>query len=174
MKLTQILREEAEHTYAVTESLFRMVDGADLDWKPPTGKNWMTLGQLLNHCATACGGGLKGFLTGDWGLPEGKTLQDLPPEQMLPPAEALPSVDSVAKALALLVEDKALALRSLDQAAEEKLLGSRFPAPWGGPGLTLFQHLLQMIEHLQIHKAQLFYYLKLLGRDVATPQLWGV
>jgi len=31
-----------------------------------------------------------------------------------------------------------------------------------------------MVAHLEMHKSQLYYYLKLLGRDVNTSHLWGV
>ena len=31
-----------------------------------------------------------------------------------------------------------------------------------------------MVEHLATHKAQLFYYLKLQGKDVDTMHLWGM
>ncbi len=174
MRLTDLLKQEAEHSYVVTETLFKMVDARQFAWKPPTGRNWMTLGQLLRHCTEACGGGIKGFVTNDWGLPEGKTFQDLPPDQMLPPAEALPTVESVEQALALLAEDRELALRFLDQAGEEQLLAHRCAAPWGGPEMTLFQQLAHMVAHLEMHKSQLYYYLKLLGHDVNTSHLWGV
>jgi uncharacterized damage-inducible protein DinB len=39
--------------------------------------------------------------------------------------------------------------------------------------LALGQHLLHMIQHLDRHKAQLFYYLKLQGQKVNTADLWG-
>ena len=174
MRLTALLKEEAEITYGVTASLFKLVDEAKLDWKPATGRNWMTLGQLVMHCTNACGSAIKGFITNDWGLPEGVTFEDLPPEQALPPAEKLPAVDSIDQALRLLEEDRQLALRHLDELPEERLSGERAPAPWGGPELTLFQHLLHMIEHQAQHKGQLYYYLKLLGQDVNTSHLWGV
>ncbi len=174
MRLTDLLKQEAEHSYVVTEALFKMVDAQQLAWKPPSGRNWMTLGQLLMHCTQACGAGIKGFVTNDWGLPEGKTFEDLPPDQALPPAEALPAVESVAQALALLAEDRGLALRFLDQAGEEKLLTRTCAAPWGGAEMTLFQHLSHMVGHLDVHKSQLYYYLKLQGRDVNTSHLWGV
>ncbi|MBZ5572905.1 MAG: hypothetical protein LAO09_13620 [Acidobacteriia bacterium] len=48
-----------------------------------------------------------------------------------------------------------------------------FVAPWGGCEVSLFQHLLQMIAHLNQHKGQLFYYHKLIGKDVNTRDLWG-
>ncbi len=174
MDLTELLKQEAEHTYAVTEALIKNVGPGDLAWKPATGRNWMTVAQLLWHCSEGCGGAVKGFVTGDWGLPEGKSLADLPPEQMLPPASALPAADSVGQALGRLAEDKRVALCYLEQAGEQNLLSRTCAAPWGGPSLTLFQHLLHMIGHLEVHKSQLFYYLKLLGRDVNTAHLWGV
>jgi hypothetical protein len=31
-----------------------------------------------------------------------------------------------------------------------------------------------MVQHLDSHKSQLFYYLKLMGRDVNTMNLWGM
>jgi uncharacterized damage-inducible protein DinB len=56
---------------------------------------------------------------------------------------------------------------------EAELLANRFTAPWGGSELSLFQHLLLMIAHLAQHKGQLFYYLKLMGKDLNTSDLWG-
>jgi len=134
MTLTDILRQEAEHTYAVTENLFKLVEPSELNWKPETGSNWMTVGQVLMHCTNACGTGIKGFVTGDWGV----------------------------------------ALSYVAEAGEESLLGKKSAAPWGGPEVTLFQHLYHMIGHLGQHKGQLFYYLKLLGKDVNTSHLWGM
>jgi hypothetical protein len=173
MALLEILRQEAELTYGVTEALIRSVEPSTLGWKPATGQNWMTVGQLLKHCSEACGAGIKAFLTDDWGLPEGVRFEDLPPEEMLPPASKLPAVSSVDEALRLLAEDRRLAFRHLATANEADLLANRRTAPWGGPELTLFQHLLGMITHLRQHKGQLFYYLKLMGHDVGTSDLWG-
>jgi hypothetical protein len=81
-----------------------------LDWKLATGDNWMTVGQLLHHITNACGQPSRGFVTGDWGLPEGMDLNDVPPEQMMPPAKSLPDVSGVDEARALLAEDKKIAL----------------------------------------------------------------
>ncbi|MGE5806101.1 MAG: DinB family protein, partial [Ignavibacteria bacterium] len=56
---------------------------------------------------------------------------------------------------------------------EDEFLTKKIIAPWGGPEIFLFQHLLLMIAHLAQHKGQLFYYLKLMGKDVNTSDLWG-
>jgi len=171
MELARILEQDALGMYAATEGLFRMVD--DLDWKPAQGDNWMTTGQVLHHCTNACGFCIRGFVTGDWGLPDGQDMTDLPPDEMLPPAEKMATVQSVDEALDLLAKDREVCVEVLRGLDDERLLGERITAPWGGPELTLFQQLNGMIWHLGQHKGQLFYYLKLQGRPVNTMHLWG-
>jgi len=171
MTLTEILLAEAEANYGITERLIRRVGDDELNWTPGTGKNWMTMGQLLMHLASfGCGKAVRGFVTGDWGA----TSEDSTEPDHIPPAEALPSVDTVRQALELLAADRTVTMDSIKAAGETDLLGRRVTAPWGGPELTLLQQLLQMIAHLAQHKGQLFYYLKLMGKDVNTGDLWGV
>lgn len=173
MRLTDLLKQEADATYGITVSLFKLVEPAQLSWKPATGKNWMTLGQVVQHCTTACGTGIKGFVSGDWGMPDGVNLEDLPPDQMIPPAENMPTAPRIDAALKELEEDRALCMKYLDEAGEQNLLTKKATPPWGGPEATLFQHCLHMIEHLAQHKGQLFYYLKMLDKNVSTEHLWG-
>jgi len=176
MKWTVLLNEAIETNYAVTDKLMAMVGDADLGWKPATGKNWMTTGQLLMHLTVACGACCKGFVTGDWGMPEGAECDgDAGSETMLPPAEALPTVGTVAEARERLARDKQVALAMVVEAGEEDLENRTLAAPWDPEHpATLGQHLLSMVLHLQTHKAQLFYYLKLMGRDVNTMHMWGM
>lgn len=175
MNWTGLLKGEVRRNHEVTRKLIDMLDPASLGWKPETGSNWMTVAQLLHHLSNACGAGCRAFLTGDWGLPEGMKIEDIPPEEMLPPAEALPAIASVEEAKQLLDEDAALALEMIDRAGEEALAGHRMNAPWDpGKELLLGQWMLRMIQHLEQHKGQLFYYLKLQGKPVSTPDLWGV
>lgn len=175
MSLSQILREDAEGMYRATEGLFRLVD--DLEWKPSSGDNWLATGQLMRHCADACGKTMRGFITGDWGMgvdgaPEDSPADDASEEAMLPPAEAYATVESVEEALERLAEDRELCVELLSGLSDERLLGERSAPPWGGPERTLYQHLNEMIWHLGQHKGQLFYYLKLQGKDVNTMHLW--
>lgn len=174
MNWTQLLRNEMEATYAATARLMDKVDSDRLEWKPESGSNWMTVGQLLRHITNACGAGCKGFVSGDWGLAVGAKMEDLPPEEMLPPAEKMPAIESIEEAKKLLSADKTLALRMIDQAGENDLANREIAAPWA-PGVTcaLGRHLLQMVQHLDQHKGQLFYYLKLQGKPVSTVDLWG-
>ena len=94
---------------------------------------------------------------------------------MLPPADKMPTVESVAQARELLAEDRATAFKMIDEAGEEDLAGKLVAAPWCPEiNMPLGQHLLSMVGHLALHKAQLFYYLKLLEKPVNTGNLWGM
>lgn len=169
MTLTAVLLAEAEATYSIKERLFRLVADDELHWAPSTGRGWMTAGQLLMHCASyGCGKAIRGFVSGDWGPGAGSADQE-----HVPPAEALPSVATVRQALELLAVDRKIATDSIRASGEASLLELCAPPPWGGPKLSLFQQLLHMIQHLAQHKGQLFYYLKLMGKDVKTADLWG-
>jgi len=173
MTWTELLERQAEAAYASTEWLMRMVGDAELGWKPETGENWMPMGALVRHLTDACGMSCKGFVTGDWGMPQDFDPSSTPPENMLPPAEAMPTIGSIDEALRLLAEDKKTALAMIDEAGEDALANRMASAPWDPRELPLGQRLLQMIYHLEIHKAQLFYYLKLQGKPVNTMHLWS-
>lgn len=174
MNWTEFLKSEVEVTYRTTIKLIDKVDSENLAWKPSTGNNWMTVGQLLKHLSNGCGAGCRAFITGDWGLPEGKRYEDLAPEEILPPAEMLPPSLNVEESRQRLLEDKALALEMIDRAGEDDLAHRQVEAPWmPGVRLILGQQFFQMIQHLDRHKSQLFYYLKLQGKPVNTADLWG-
>jgi len=174
MDWTTLITKEIEANYKAAQGLLDHVDEDKLSWKPPTGSNWMTTGQLLRHMTDACGSTFKGFVTGDWGLPAGVDPSKMPPEEMLPPADKLPAVASVAEAKKLLAEDRELALKMLKQSGEANLASKAAPAPWDPSDVKLGHRLLQMVGHLSQHKGQLFYYLKLQGKPVNTMHLWGM
>jgi uncharacterized damage-inducible protein DinB len=172
--LKQTLLQQANTTYDITEKLFRRVTDDELSWAPTSGKNWMTVGQLLMHCASfGCGKAVQGFVKGDWGPADSSEPDNRDGDQHVPQADELPTVTRVEQALELLAEDRRLAVRCIGEVEESDLLAKRCVAPWGGSENSLFQHLLLMIEHLAQHKGQLFYYLKLMGKDVNTSDLWG-
>jgi uncharacterized damage-inducible protein DinB len=173
MSWTELLKREINSTYKVTENLVDLVDEENLGWKPAAGSNWMTTGQLLKHITESCGLAFQGFVTGDWGLPEGVDMSQLPPEEMLPPAEKMPTIGNVGEAKKMLSQDKQLALDMLNQCSELRLMEEKAPAPWDPSEMVLGHRLLQMIDHLKQHKGQLFYYLKLQGKPVSTVDLWG-
>lgn len=168
MNWTELLKTEIEGAFRTVEKLMDLVDPGSLSWKPTSGQNWMTMGQLLRHICGACGPETKGFITGDWGPPPD------PNAPMLPPAEKMPTVSSVAEAKRLLAEDKKMALELVAKAGEKRLDSAPAPAPWDPTKMPLGKRLLEVIRHLDIHRAQLFYYLKLQGKPVNTAHLWGM
>ena len=174
MNWTELLKSEIESTYRATAGLLDLVDEDRLDWKPATGSNWMTTGQLLKHIINSCGACFRGYVTGDWGMPDSVDIRELSPEEMLLPAEKMPTIGSVAEAKKLLAKDKQLALDMLTESGEENLAHKTAAAPWDPTGMILGYHLLHMVEHLSQHKSQLFYYLKLQGKPVNTGNLWGM
>lgn len=175
MEWIKLLPAAVGHTYKPTDNMMAMLSDDDLHWKPATGNNWMTVGQLLKHLTESCGFCCKGFATGDWGMPEGECSSDGEPVEMLPPAEKLPAVGSVAEARQLLEADRLLALKTIEEAGEDRLENEMSPAPWAPENpKCLGQHCLEMVGHLDSHKSQLFYYLKLMGKDVNTMTLWGM
>jgi len=173
MNWKELLKKEIETTYTLTENLLNLVDNDKIDYKPSDENNWMSMGQLLRHLTDACGAPIKGFVTGDWGLPDGMTFDDLSEDEMLPSAAKLPAVNSVAETKKMLNEDKILAMNLLDRSTEEELSNSIARAPWDGSEMILGRRFLQMISHLCHHKVQLFFYLKLQGKKVNTSHLWG-
>jgi uncharacterized damage-inducible protein DinB len=174
MNWSEVLRSHAKMTYAATDGLVDMVDDDMLDWKPSTGENWMTTGQLLLHLTTACGFCFRGFLTNDWSPPEGYEMPEAEEGEMLLPAEKLPTATSVAEVKELLAADKSLALQMIEEAGEKRLAGDKVKAPWDEHERLLGEQFLFMIQHLAQHKGQLFYYLKLQGKPVNTAHLWGM
>jgi hypothetical protein len=169
-----LLNTEIEDAYRIADNLMAMVTDDELAWKPVTGTNWMTMGQLLMHMTTACGFCCRAFMTGNWDPPEGYDPADVSPESGQPPAEKMPTVESVADARRRLAEDKQIAVAMVSEAGEEDLANKMVPAPWEeSPSKVLGYQFLYMITHLNQHKNQLFYYLKLQGKPVNTMHLWG-
>lgn len=169
MNWTEFLKSEIEGTYHATEGLLGLVDDKSLSWKPATGSNWMTTGQLLKHMETACGACCAGFVTGEWGMPA-----DMKPEDMLPPAAKMPAAKSVAETKKALAADKKLALQMVVEAGDKNLGSKKIAAPWDPTEKLLGTQLLHMVGHLGTHKAQLFYYLKLQGKPVHTGNMYGM
>ena len=175
MNWTELLKGEVAETYHATEGLLELVTDTMLGWKPEAGSNWMTMGQLIRHIPDACGFCCRGFVTGNWGEPPEKAAEDAPPPDGLMPAEQMAAVETVEQARQMLAADKALAYQMIEEAGEEALATKMMGAPWNPTTQRpLGHHLLNMVGHLSSHKAQLFYYLKLLGKPVHTGSLWGM
>lgn len=171
---TELITSHTDSTYKATLGLVKLVSDKELSWKPATGSNWMTVGQLLEHLTNAGGACVKGFVTGDWNM-GGDGGDDASAETALPPAEKLPAVKSVADAIRRIEADRATALAMVAKAGEQALATKKVGAPWNPTELLLGEQCLMMIDaHLATHKAQLFYYLKLMGKPVHTGHLYGM
>jgi len=183
MQWTPFLNDMMKDSFATADSIMSLLSDEELNWKPASGKNWMTAGQLLMHMTNSCGFCCNGFATGDWGMPEGSGPSDDSTDSggsdnnsdLLPTAEALPTVKTVAEARALLVKDRDMAFKVIKDAGEERLESEMSAAPWDPDNSSnLGLHCLQMVQHLDTHRHQLFYYLKLMDKDVNTMTLWGM
>jgi len=164
MNWVELIKSEMTEAYRATEGLMDLVDGDKLDWKPDTGENWMATSELLRHLTDACGWCCANFVNDAWAEIMGGDGSDAPPT----------TVGSVAEAKAELAKDKARAFEAVEKAGNETLDSKLVAAPWDPTERPLGQHLLQMVGHLNLHKAQLFYYLKLQGKPVNTFTLWGL
>lgn len=174
MEWKDVLSSRLSAALDAVDRLLARVNDDDLGWKPASGDNWMTVGQLIEHIVTINGMTFQGFITGDWPVPEGMTadeLENMSMEEMLPPAEQMPTVASVAEARTKLAADRAQALAALEKLAESQV-AEPAPAGWDPTPLPLAERLITLLEHLDAHKAQLFYYLKLQGHPVGTMDLY--
>ncbi|MBE0636467.1 DinB family protein [Candidatus Bipolaricaulota bacterium] len=174
MTLVELLKTQVEDTYQATDALVAMVTDDDLGWKPNQGGNWLSVGQLLRHMTVSCGIWCKGFVTDIWDDAGDVDYAQVPEGEALPQAGAYRSVDSMAEAREALAADKAVALQMLGQTTDEDLLLKAAVAPWNPNSRMLGLRLLDMVRHLESHKSQLYYYLKLMGKPVHTGHLWGM
>ena len=173
MCLTELLNRQVDDVYRATDGLMAMVDDADLDWRPASGDNWMTTGQLVKHLETACGFIARGFVTGDWG-PVMAEMEEAGDGSPTVDAGSMPSTPSVAASREALAADRALTLSTIEQAGEERLANEQVTAPWNPTPRSLGYQVLECLLHLGAHRSQLFYYLKLMGKPVNTLHLWGM
>ena len=173
MNWRELILSECKAEYHTARGLMDMLEESDLPWKPQTGVNWFTTAQLLKHVAEACGSNVRGFVTGDWDLPDDFEPGQMSAEDMLPPAEKWPAVSSLEEAKKMLKEDEIIMREMLSQVSDTDLEEKKVAAPWDPTERVLGYQLLQMVGHLRSHKHQLFYYLKLQGKPVNTGHLWG-
>ena len=179
MNIGELLTKQVEDTYGATAGLVALVDDDRLSWKPQSGDNWMTTGQLLKHIETACGLIAQCFVTGDWavlGKVEAEMMEgeERDPSTGMYKAEALPATANKADTLAALEADKAAVLAAIAEAGEDRLASEESTAPWNPSPRSLGYNVLECLQHLASHKSQLFYYLKLQGKPVSTGDLWGM
>lgn len=154
----------AQSVYRGTRSVIRAVPPRLINHRPhPT---MMTVGQLMRHLCSACGGSFKMVL--EWVPPPGDT------PHLEPTLDQLRDYQTPAEALSHLDRDEA-ALREAVMALSESDFQSRLvPLPWApGVSLPLWEIGLSMAEHLTTHRAQLFTILRICGEPIDTGTLYG-
>jgi uncharacterized damage-inducible protein DinB len=169
MQLKTVLQNELDRAYDSTIHLMKMVDDTDLNWKPASGNNWMNMAQLLKHLATPNSFIFQGFISDKWPV-DPESFENLKLEDTFPPLDQMPGITSVAEAIEELNADRDTTMEELNKSSNEQLSTKPAPLPWDRDKV-LFHRLLGSIEHFNMHKAQLFYYLKLLGKPVNTLDL---
>ena len=178
MTIGDLLRKQADDVFGAALGLVALVDDGALDWKPSSGGNWMTTGQLLKHLESACGIVAECFVDGDWSrlaaMEAEMDTSKRDPVTGMYPAEALPTASSAAATRTAILEDKARTLAAIEAAGEERLANQMGAAPWNPEPRALGYNLLECLLHVGIHRAQLFYYLKLQGKPVHTGHMWGM
>jgi hypothetical protein len=174
MNWKELLTRQTEQAYKVVIHLAGLCCDSELNWKPENENNWMTTAQLLYHTANSGGKPMKGFASGSWTSHEHIDSDKEKSKKMMPPAAAMTGVSSIDEALRLIDADKKLALETIAMVSEEDLASKPAHAPWDPEPVILGIRLLEMLEHLNQHKAQLFYYLKLQNKPVGTFDLYGL
>ena len=163
MDWVALLKSEFEDVYRSSAFLMDLVDEDKLDWKPEHGENWMSTRELLRHMTNACGWCSEQFVKDGW-------ASVMSGEAPSPPT----TVESLAEAKELLEKDREAVYALVDQVGDEELGSKKLSAPWDPTERPLGQHILNMASHLNVHKAQLFYYLKMQGKPVNTYTMYGI
>ncbi len=163
--IAESVRDKILETIERTEHLVSLAPPDRLAWRPETGGKQaapIDLGRLLGHLLS-CLAGLCAALHAAFPseLREMEELRELTVDHSCGPVETRARMESYSRHIA----------KGLAHCTEENL-GSRIPTVFVPGGETLLTILLGNLEHLTNHKYQLFFYLKLLGVNVGTPDLY--
>jgi hypothetical protein len=159
-------REEFLHEYQqeikVLQGLFAKTKATDLNYRPRP--DMMSTGQVVHHLSEGLGEALRMTVTGQW--------PPMSPEDMLPKVDKMATAKSLEEASKMLDKDGALTADYLSTIPEEQFAQSRYGTPWGAEG-KLWRLALYYLEHMQMHKMQLFQYLRIQGIPVNTMDLYA-
>jgi hypothetical protein len=154
-------REYAELQLAPTEPLFRLVPVDRKDWKPTEGS--FTAGQLMYHMAYALKFNADGIQRNEWAMP---TLRHVFIANRRTPNADIPECIELYKENSKLFLDIFLGMSEAEfRSGELDTLQLGRTQKWR---MSLFA-----LEHHLNHKAELFMYLKLMGVNVTSKELYG-
>lgn len=140
--------------------LIRQAGSTDLKWRPRP--DMMSTGQVIHHLSEGLAMALQCLNTGEWPLSG---------EAMLPPLDKIPAIASVDVALAALQRDRSETEKVLAGLSEADFGSKQVSVPWGESGL-FWRLAFSFLEHLKMHKMQLFLYLRLQGLPLNTMDLY--
>ncbi|MFL6214833.1 MAG: DinB family protein [Blastocatellia bacterium] len=160
--LTSLLLAKVEQQVELTIALVARVPVERLEWRPVPEA--FELSHLLGHLLEACAGFCAAlYRVRPQPLAHFARLRDLPVNHACDPAQAVARLrdylNHIREGFAILTD-----------ADLARLVPTLF-VPAGEALLTI---LLANLEHLINHKHQLFFYLKLLGVEVGTAQLYDI
>jgi hypothetical protein len=159
------IREKVFETIDRTRHLIRLSPADGLDWVPASKQAQVApidVGHLLGHILECLAGFCAVFHAAfPEKLGDPSKLRELQVNHSCTPAEAIERVNLYAKHIAQGFN----CCRDAD-------LARKVPTVFVPEGETLALLLLGNLEHLMNHKYQLFFYLKLLGIPVGTPDLY--
>lgn len=143
-----------------TEQLFQLIPPDKIDWKP-TEKSF-TLGQQIAHLSSALGVYARGISSGDWGF------QSMRERFVLNRHTPSMNVDDAVRTLN---ESHMEFNRLIGSLSEDEFNNSEMDSPQLGR-VPRWRLAMLAVEHHINHKAEIFMYLKLLGVNVHTGNLY--
>jgi hypothetical protein len=160
--LTSLLRAKLEQQIELADRLVGLVPADRLGWQP--AKDAFQLGHLLGHLLEAAAGFCAAlYRFNPDGLAHFTQLRDLPVNHACGAEEA-----------GLRLRDYLQHIREGFARLTDTDLARRVPTVFAPAGEALLTILLANLEHFINHKYQLFFYLKLLGIEVGTAELYEI
>ncbi|MFH1861982.1 MAG: DinB family protein [bacterium] len=141
-------------------NLVQKTEGTDLNWRPRV--DMMSTGQVIYHITEGIAEGLRCLLTGNWPFTA---------ETMLPTVDQIKSVVSVKEGLAALEKDRTETEQVLQELSDQEFASKYVETPWGYNG-NMWRISLFFLEHMKMHKMQLFLYLRIQGLPISTMDLY--
>jgi hypothetical protein len=144
----------------VLHGLLAKAKNTDLNYRPRP--DMMSTGQVVYHLAEGLGEAIKMTVTNQWPPMTGG----------LPTIDQMKTVTSFDEASKMLDQDAVLTSNYLSTISEEQFANNVYTTPWGASG-KLWRLALYYLEHTQMHKMQLFQYLRIQGIPVNTMDLYA-
>jgi|GEM_PF-6267662 len=152
--------EEYQGEIRVLQRLIGRAAEVDLQWRPRP--DMMSVGQVIRHLSDSFADSLHSLRTGEW---------PYDPNAPLPTAEQMPAVAGVEEAISALERDQARTAAFLEAMTEKEFGHLPVSTPWGAHGR--FERVAAaFLEHLKMHKMQLFLYLRMQGVALDTGDLY--